>query len=483
MLDGRGGDQEEEKLRNLHLQNAAQNRWKAPLLAIGIIFPVCAFFLGAVAPADAARLVGTRGLDHSCSRPEESAQLLAQVPSEATVMDLVWIGQEALGDEPPPLDAEKLVRVAPGETFLGILNEIGVPRNEARAWYASSRKVFDLARLRVGRELRLSFGPGGHLLGLEYQIDQMNVLLAERGEDGSIVSRRGEIPATTEVRGISGQISSNITADCLAAGVPARVVRQLARIFEGEVDFRKLRKGDAFRLLYEVKVTADGEMVQQGSAVLAGEVEIRGKTHTALRAESPRGGITFVNLQGVPLRDGSSKLRYPVKFTRISSRFSTSRLHPKTNRRRPHLGVDFAAPRGTSIHAVADGKVQFAKWYGQMGRTVRIDHGSALRYDSMYGHMTRFASGIGPGTFVRKGQVIGYVGSTGLATGPHLHFSLVEGKRYVDPLKALRNARLQAPKPLSGDRFEKRKTLLVSALGALDAGPVRLKSLADVRDL
>lgn len=412
--------------------------------------------------------------------------LLAEVPSEATVLDLVWIGHAALGDESQALEAESVVTIRSGDTFLSLLARNGVPKGEALTWYRSSRKVFNLARLSPGRGLTLSFDDAGRLTGLEYEIDRTRLFLAERGEDGRVVARLGEVPSTTEVRGVAGTIGSNITADCLAAGVPSRVVRQMAGIFESEVDFRHLRKGDAFRVLYEVKIAPDGGEISGASQVLAAEVETRGKAHTALRAEAPDGGKTYVDLQGLELQRAraSSQLRYPVEFTRISSRFSSSRLHPKTRRRRPHLGVDFAAPHGTPVRAVADGQIEFAKWYGQMGRTIRIDHGRNLRYDSMYGHLTRYARGIGPGTRVHRGDVIGYVGSTGLATGPHLHFSLVEGKRYVDPLKALKQVQYKKPTRVSGDRFEKRKTLLVSALGALDeSGPVHLTRLADVYDL
>lgn len=422
----------------------------------------------------------------SCSSHAEKGVLLAEVPSEATVVDLVWIGQTALGDRGPGLDPERIITVRPGDTFLGLLRRNGVSRGDALSWYRSSRGVFDLARLKPGREIALSFDSEGRLNSLEYEVDRITRFSAERSDDGTIAARRGEVPSTTEVRGVAGTVASNITADCLAAGVPSQVVRQMSGIFADRVDFRHLRKGDAFRVLYEVKVTQDGEELPTGSQVLAAEVETRGKAQTVLRAEAPDGTKTYVDLDGVPLQRAraDTQLRYPVEFTRISSGFSHSRLHPLTRRRRPHLGVDFAAPHGTPVRAVADGVVQYAKWHGQLGRTIRIDHGRSLRYDSMYGHLTRYARGIRPGKRVRRGEVIGYVGSTGLSTGPHLHFSLVDGKRFVDPMKELKQVRYVRPPRVGGDRFERRKTVLISALGALDQqGPVRQTTLADVRDL
>lgn len=407
------------------------------------------------------------------------------MPSEATVLDLVWIGQTALGDE-NELDLDRVVTVRRGDTFVDLLKRNGVPRGDALDWYRSSRKVFNLARLQPGQDLKLSFDDHGSLAGLEYEIDRVTLFLAQRGEDGRVVARRGEVPSSSEVRGVSGTVGANITADCLAAGVPSRVVRQMAGVFSSKVDFKHLRKGDAFRVLYEVKITEDGEEIESRSQVLAAEVETRGKVHTALRARHPDGGDTFVDPDGLPLQRAraDSKMRFPVEFTRISSGFNPSRLHPKTRRRRPHLGVDFAAPHGTPVRAVADGKVEYAKWYGQMGRTIRIDHGRNLRYDSMYGHLTRYARGIRSGKRVRRGDVIGYVGSTGLATGPHLHFSLVEGKRFIDPMKALKQVAYKTPTRVSGDHFEKRKSLLIAALEELDdEGPVRLTTFSDVRDL
>jgi len=422
-------------------------------------------------------VVGGRNPTHSCASHAESGVLLAEVPSEATVLDVVWIGRAALDRRVASPEVERVVTVRRGDTFIDLLNRNGVPRGDALTWYRSSRKVFNLARLVPGRDLKLNFDDHGELAGVEYEIDRVTMFLAERGAGGKVVARRDEISSTTEIRGVAGTIRSNITADCLAAGAPTEVVRQMAGIFESKIDFRHLRKGDVFRVLYEVKITEAGEEIEHSAQVIAAEVETGGHSHTALRAERPEGGKTYVDPQGLPLQRvrADAQIRYPVEYTRISSRFSWSRVHPKTRRRRPHLGVDFAAPRGTPVRAVADGRVQYAKWHGQMGRTIRIDHGRNLRYDSMYGHLTRYARDIRSWTRVHRGQVIGYVGSTGLSTGPHLHFSLVEGRRYVDPLKALKQATYAKPTPLHGDRFERRKTRLISALDALDGkGPVRL---------
>jgi murein DD-endopeptidase MepM/ murein hydrolase activator NlpD len=417
----------------------------------------------------------------ACASPEDRAPLLSDAPERATVLDLLWIGRSALEEEggesararveEPEIGVGRIVQIRRGDTFLQLLGRQGVSQREAMDWYLSSQKVFNLSRIAPGRDLTLNFDAHGKLSGVEYEIDQATIFLAEKREDGIVVARRDEVPSHREVRGVAGLVETSVVVDSLEAGVPARVVSQLAGIFEGEIDFRRLQPGDAFRVLYEVRIDEDGVEIEDRSQLLAAEVETSRKSVTVLRARGPGGVKTYVDLDGRALRgERASQLGLPVEYTRISSKFSRNRLHPKTRKRRPHLGVDFAAPHGTPVRAVADGRVKFAKWHGGLGRTVRIDHGADFQYDSMYGHLTRYAEGMKSGTQVKRGQVIGYVGSTGLSTGPHLHFSLVEGKRYIDPLTELRQVRRKKPVQLSGRAFEQAKTQLVGALDALGEG-------------
>jgi len=424
----------------------------------------------------------TSSLYSTCSPRLAGGILLAEVPTAATVPDLIWLNGVTL--DGPKTGLERRLTVTAGDTFLALVARGGVKQGDALPWYQAAKKVFDLARLRPGNAVTLSFDKsGGDLVSVEYEIDRLYVLRAERTSDG-ITARREELPTTTEVRGVAGTIASNITADCLAAGVPNRVIRQMTGIFSPKLNLKRLRDGDAFRVLYEVKVAEDGEELDTVAQVLAAEVETRGTAHTAILTEGTE-GPAYVDLDGRPMAPAKEMAaRYPLTFTRISSGFSTSRVHPITRRRRPHYGVDFAAPHGTPVRAIADGKIAFAGWNGELGRALRIDHLGSYPYDSIYGHLTKFASGIGSGSAVRRGQVIGYVGSTGLSTGPHLHFALVSGKRYVDPLKALGQAALVAPTRVAGKSFERRKTSLVNALGALDhEGPVRLTRMPDTLDL
>jgi murein DD-endopeptidase MepM/ murein hydrolase activator NlpD len=373
---------------------------------------------------------------------------------------------------------EKTQTVRSGDTFTGLMRRMGVRSAESLRWYRAAKPVFDLSRLRPGRDMTLFFDADGQSLEeIHYELDQFELVVVERAPDGSLEPRRSEAPALVEIRGAGGSIGSSITADCMAADVPQPVVQKLSDIFAWEIDFRRLQRGDQFRVLYEMKRSLDGKITRTGN-VIAAEVVTGGKTHTAIRYADGRGRVGYFDLEGRPV--AMSAVRYPVEFTRISSKFSRSRKHPVFGRRRPHLGVDFAAPRGTPVRAIAGGRIVYAGRKGQLGRAVRIDHETPSRYDSVYGHMHRIAKGIKRGGWVQKGQVIGTVGSTGAATGPHLHFSLVDGKRYVDPLKALPTAAASTLKR-PGPDFHERKGEIVQAMAGLAAkGPVRLTRIDDI---
>jgi murein DD-endopeptidase MepM/ murein hydrolase activator NlpD len=203
----------------------------------------------------------------------------------------------------------------------------------------------------------------------------------------------------------------------------------MANVFGYDIDFAQdIVKGDQFEVLYEEKVV-EGSVVGTGN-FLAARFTNRGKAYTAVRFTNKQGHSSYYNAQGMSLR--KAFLRTPVDFARISSRFSTGRKHPILNKIRAHQGVDYAAPRGTPIKAAGDGKVILAGRKGGYGNTVILRHGNS--YQTLYAHMNGFAKGIRNGTAVKQGQVIGYIGTTGLSTGPHLHYEFQINGRHVDPL-------------------------------------------------
>lgn len=403
--------------------------------------------------------------------------------SDVSRVDIFPIGNEGLRVYRGPEFIERHVTVRRGDTFADLLQLYDVSAGEAQIWHKGTRKTFDLAKLKPGRSLTLFFErENGRLAAVEYRIDAMNVLVAERSVEREIRARLARIPSATELRVIAGTLESNMAADCAAAGIPPRITAELADIYAWEVDFDKLQRGDRFRVMYEVAIGEDGDVVQTGR-ILAAAIETGGERHTAVLYTSEDGAQGYYDLDGRPLDRGV--LRSPLEYTRISSGFSTSRLHPVLARHRPHQGVDFAAPHGTPVRAIADGVVVSAGWLGQLGRAVRIDHSTPSSYQSVYGHFSRIASNVREGRRVRKGEIIGYVGRTGLATGPHLHLELLIDGKHVDPMQVLapgsRQKKLRPETVPLGDR----QLLLVSALQSVDIdGPVRLTRLsAPVTDL
>lgn len=411
------------------------------------------------------------------TRERTRSVALVKPLSDVTLVEILPLGNEGLRAYRGPEFIERHVTVRRGDTFASLLQLYDVDLREALAWHGGTRKTFNLAKLSPGRSLTLFFERETWMLAaIEYRIDSLNVLVAERGVDREVRARVARIPSATELRILAGTLESNMAADCSAAGIPPRITTELADIYAWEIDFEKLQRGDQFRVVYEVAIGEDGDVVQTGR-VLAAVIESRGRLHTALLHTAEDGTQSYYDLQGRSLDRGL--LRYPLEYTRITSGFSSSRLHPILARHRAHQGVDFAAPQGTPVRAMADGVVVYAGWQGQLGRAVRIDHAAPSRYESVYGHFSRIASTVREGRRVRKGEIIGYVGRTGLATGPHLHLELLVDGQHVNPLDVLSPGRKQRDDRPSEIPLGREQLLLVNALESVESdGPVRLTRLS-----
>ncbi len=258
------------------------------------------------------------------------------------------------------------------------------------------------------------------------------------------------------------------------------MVSELAELFGWDVDLAgDLRPEDEFRVVYAELRDADGR--PRPGDILAAEIRSGERTLSAFRFENERGEAEYYDENGAAL--GRPFLKYPVDFVEISSQFSHARLHPIWKRMRPHRGVDFAAPAGTPVHAIADGVVTFAGRNGEYGNQVAVDH--ATPWASSYSHLQRFARGIRLGAPVHKGQIIGYVGATGVATGPHLHFMMFKDGAYVDPLRV----RIPVDEKLAGaalKRFRRLRADLgtrLSAIGSAVAVPRLVPAAASLLDL
>lgn len=284
-----------------------------------------------------------------------------------------------------------------------------------------------LQRLRPGQTLAFLI-EDGLLRKLRHVQDQLNSTLLELTDRGYQVRKLERTPEPRTLYA-AGTISRSLFLDAADAGLSNRTIMQLAEIFGWDIDFAlDIREGDHFRVLYEQDYL-DGEAIDQ-SRILAAEFINQGKTFAAVRFTDSEGNSQYFAPDGRSMR--KAFLRSPVDFSRISSRFKPERFHPVLGKKRPHRGVDYAAATGTPIKAAGDGKIIWRGTKGGYGRTVILQHGSNIT--TLYAHMSRYQKGLSNGSRVKQGQIIGYVGASGLATGPHLHYEFRVNEVHKNPL-------------------------------------------------
>jgi murein DD-endopeptidase MepM/ murein hydrolase activator NlpD len=329
-------------------------------------------------------------------------------------------------------------RVRPGETLSDVLGRYGISQADRLLWARTMKRNFGSEVLPAGKELHLYFAKPtfrtrsnnpGQLKALEVDLDHSVNLTLERGIRGILYQRR-EKPYDVEVKSIAGTVVNTLFDDGRKTGAHAALFSQLTDIFTWDVDLvRDIRPGDSYKILYEER-NRKGQENKTSVRILAAELVNDGQKHTAIYFEKQKGHGNYYNEEGRSL--ARSFLRFPLEFTSISSLFTESRFHPIRRTNLPHTGVDFAAQRGTPVRAVGDGIIAEAGWNGAYGKSIDIKHDGT--YLSRYAHLHSFAEGIRSGVAVTRGQVIGFVGSTGRATGPHLHFEFYKDQQYVNPL-------------------------------------------------
>lgn len=363
------------------------------------------------------------------SDAEASAQAQASEGPEESANPQVAENPAAQGNEND--DGTSSGTVEKGETLGQLLDE-GSGGSIAH-FLGAARKVFALKSLREGQPYLLVCDPAtGSLKRFEYEIDSQRKLIVEETGPKEARGRIEAIVYDTRLSRAEGKISDNLFQAVADIGESAQLALKLAELFASEINFiRDLQPGDSFSVLLE-KRSRDGQEKGYGR-VLAARFVNRGKAYEAFLYRGPDGHLAHYNRKGENLR--KTLLQAPLAFTRLSSRFSMNRRHPILGESRPHLGVDYAAPKGTPVKAVGDGLISRRGWAGGYGNQVVIQHNAGL--ESLYGHLAGFARGISQGSRVRQGQVIGYVGSTGLSSGPHLDFRLRQGGRFVNPQKAI----------------------------------------------
>ena len=335
------------------------------------------------------------------------------------------------GFEPSEFDADT-VEVKYGDTFSVLMMRMGMNANDAYALSELCDSVFDLRKIKAGNHLHAYYDSTDSTRMLRYAIyeqDKVNATVFQCSDSLAIwnVSKPVEhIRKFTDVT-----INSSLWNDMLAAGGSPELIMNLADIYQWSVNFFTLQKGDRFRTIYTQSI-CDGEFVGIDTVHFSLFDGYGYKQTAAVRFETAEGGNTYWDKGGVSLK--RMFLKAPLKYNRVSSRFSYSRRHPVTGKIKPHTAVDYAAPTGTPVHAIGDGTVTKCGWDPTGGgNRIRIKHN--MGYESSYMHLSKFASGIRVGTRVTQGQLIGYVGATGTATGPHLDFRIWEKGRPIDPLK------------------------------------------------
>lgn len=320
----------------------------------------------------------------------------------------------------------KTVKVKKGETLASIFSKLKLDPKELHKIVRLGQSSAKLKRLIPGEELKFMI-IDGKLSEMIYVINDTQSLHVLRSGN-SFTASEVKLELNKRIAYAAGKIESSLFIAAQEAGIPGSMTMELAGIFGWDIDFvLDVKTGDRFSLVYE-EFFYDGKKVKNG-AILAAEFMNKGKTYRAVRYVDADGRAEYFTPEGQSMR--KRFLRTPVDFTRISSKFG-KRFHPVLNRMRAHKGVDYAAPTGTPINAAGDGKITFIGKKGGYGNTVEIQH--AGRYSTVYAHMKSFKRGLKKGSRVQQGDVIGYVGSSGLATGPHLHYEFRINGIHRNPL-------------------------------------------------
>jgi murein DD-endopeptidase MepM/ murein hydrolase activator NlpD len=336
--------------------------------------------------------------------------------------------------------AGEQIVVQSGDTLMSILTRAGIGSEEAYAAVSALSDLYDPRRLRAGQELLITAAAGGdhkdettrRLLSLAFDLDFDHEIRVSRDTSGAFSGEKLERPQRRQLVHRAAVIDESLYLSAARAGIPQNLMLELIKLFSWDVDFqRDVHPGDAFEATFEeVSLEGERDIVRRGDDLLHARLTLSGRELDAYRFERPDGSIEYFDRTGRSLR--KFLLRTPVDGARVSSRFGL-RKHPILGYSRMHKGVDFAAPSGTPIYAAGSGRVAAAGRNGGYGNYIRIKHNG--EYATAYAHLSRFAKGVKRGARVDQGQVIGYVGTTGRSTGPHLHYEVLRHDDQINPLK------------------------------------------------
>ncbi|MDN5842771.1 MAG: M23 family metallopeptidase [Alcaligenaceae bacterium] len=379
-------------------------------------------------------------------KPTEPPQTIFQARQ---TLDLTPSHALPTSESDAPFIAEAQIRR--GDTVAALLQRLNVHEKGLLPFLIQDKGARSIYKLYPGRIVRAALDDQGSLVWLRYAHTPGTqtkdgfvskwLEVTPDGQGGFAAAER-TVPAHTQLRIAEGDITSSLFGAADEANIPDAITFEMVNILSSKVDFLKdLRKGDSFRIVYDAYMY-DGRQVGSGR-IRALEFSNRDETYSAVWFKSSDGKAGYYDFSGHSLK--GAFLRNAIKFTRISSRFGM-RKHPIHNKWMGHKGVDYAAPKGTPIHATADGTVQFIGKQRGYGNVIILKNYGA--YSTLYAHQSRFARGLRRGDKIQQGQLIGYVGSTGWATGPHLHYEFRINKKPVDPL----SVDLPTARPLNADQ-------------------------------
>jgi murein DD-endopeptidase MepM/ murein hydrolase activator NlpD len=364
-------------------------------------------------------------------------------------------------------DVTRSVVAKRGTTFMKLLRSVGISRKEAHAAIRAMRKIFDPRDLRPGQSVKIHFRAGEpdkakrRFTGFSFDPAIEKTIRVLRDANGKFKANQfARLLLKNDVR-ISGTIKTSLYVAARKQGLPAGALVKLIRLFSWDVDFQRgIQKGDTFDVMVERLHHQDGSVAGWGDILFA-ELKLSGKAIRMYRFESPNGSVEYFDDRGHSAQ--KALMRTPIDGARLSSGYGPRR-HPILGYNRMHRGLDFAAPRGTPFYAAGNGTVVRAGRNGAYGNYIRIRHNN--RYQTAYAHLRKFARGIRTGSRVKQGQVIGYVGTTGRSTGPHLHYEILVGGKQTNP----RRVKMPSGRKLKGKEmklFTDSRTLLESRLAVL----------------
>jgi len=386
------------------------------------------------APPTVSARAGATRVSHSPSDRPTTESLAANPPAGIAIDDLP-VHRSPSGHD--PIEHFTIVtrgKIARGESLGASLRRQGIDPSAVHLVATEMRKVFDFRHSRPGDTYRLGQDADGRVLDFRYaQSPEESFYMAWEGT--RYVVRKESTELRPLVAKIAGIVDSSFYGAVLALGEQSALAAEFSRIMAWDIDFsRQVHPGDEFQILYErlYRANDDGEDVYvKPGRILAGRYVGKNGEHTVVYFEDENGEGAYFRPDGTSIE--RAFLAAPLEFSRISSRFTRARRHPILNVTRPHRGIDYAAPHGTPVWAVADGVVEYRARAGASGNLVRIRHRDGLT--SHYAHLASFAAGLEVGDRVEQKQIIGYVGTTGLSTGPHVCFRVKRNGVYVDPMK------------------------------------------------